>query len=521
MIDGLRVDHPDGLADPAGYLRRLRRRGRGARLGREDPPPRRGAARLAGRGHRRLRVPQRRGGAVRRPGRRGRADRPLRRADGRDAGVRRGRARGPGPAGDDDVRARGRAAALAARRAAASPTRWRRCPSTARTSSRGRGASRTTTARRSRRRDRRALADALLLARARPRRVRHALPADLAAGDGEGRRGHRLLPLRPPARAQRGRRRPGPLRAERRRSSTPRTPIARGALPRAACSSPRRTTRSARATSARGSARWPGWRPSGASTCCAGASVNAPLRAGGAPDANEEYLIYQTLVGAWPIERRPPRGVPREGAARGQAQHELGRAGPRLGGPGQALRRGAARPRPFLDDFEPFAARVADAGRRSALGQLLLKLTVARRRRHLPGRRARGAQPRRPRQPPPGGLGRAPRRARRPARRRRADGRDDEAVPHLARAGPARARRPDAFAGAYEPVDAGAGRVRVPARRRGARGGCSCGRRAPRCCAASPGPWRDVLTGDERDLGDEVAVADVVDANGLALLERA
>ena len=27
VIDGLRVDHPDGLADPAGYLRRLRERG--------------------------------------------------------------------------------------------------------------------------------------------------------------------------------------------------------------------------------------------------------------------------------------------------------------------------------------------------------------------------------------------------------------------------------------------------------------------------------------------------------------
>ena len=24
VVDGLRVDHPDGLADPAGYLRRLR-----------------------------------------------------------------------------------------------------------------------------------------------------------------------------------------------------------------------------------------------------------------------------------------------------------------------------------------------------------------------------------------------------------------------------------------------------------------------------------------------------------------
>ena len=48
-MDGLRIDHPDGLADPAGYLQRLRERRRRARLGGEDPRPRRAAARLAGR----------------------------------------------------------------------------------------------------------------------------------------------------------------------------------------------------------------------------------------------------------------------------------------------------------------------------------------------------------------------------------------------------------------------------------------------------------------------------------------
>ena len=68
---------PDGLADPAGYLRRLRERRRAARVGGEDPRPRRAAARLARRGHGRLRVPQRRRGAVRRPGRRGAADRAV------------------------------------------------------------------------------------------------------------------------------------------------------------------------------------------------------------------------------------------------------------------------------------------------------------------------------------------------------------------------------------------------------------------------------------------------------------
>ena len=77
LVDGLRIDHPDGLADPAGYLERAARRRRRARVGGEDPRPRRAAARLAGRGDGRLRVPRRRRGAVRRPGGRGAADRAV------------------------------------------------------------------------------------------------------------------------------------------------------------------------------------------------------------------------------------------------------------------------------------------------------------------------------------------------------------------------------------------------------------------------------------------------------------
>ena len=38
--------------------------------------------------------------------------------------------------------------------------------------------------------------------------------------------------------------------------------------------------------------------------------------------------------------------------------------------------RGLYEHRPFLDDFEPFAASVAAAGERAALGQLVLKLTA-------------------------------------------------------------------------------------------------------------------------------------------------
>jgi (1->4)-alpha-D-glucan 1-alpha-D-glucosylmutase len=51
LLDGLRVDHPDGLADPLEYFQRLRE---GGGLDREDPRVRGGAARLAGDRHRGL-----------------------------------------------------------------------------------------------------------------------------------------------------------------------------------------------------------------------------------------------------------------------------------------------------------------------------------------------------------------------------------------------------------------------------------------------------------------------------------
>ena len=117
-------------------------------------------------------------------------------------------------------------------------------------------------------------------------------------------------------------------------------------------------------------------RASGASTSAAGTSSNAPLRDGDAPDWTEELLVYQTLVGAWPIAPGPARAVPREGAARGQAEHELGRRRTSAGRPrSSASRRGSATHEPFLADFEPFAAEVAARGERSSLGQLVLRLT--------------------------------------------------------------------------------------------------------------------------------------------------
>ena len=174
------------------------------------------AARLAGRGHDRLRVPERRAGALRRPGRRGARSTEL-------AGEPRPWSRG---------RVRGEARAGRRRRSSPRSSGCGGCSTLPELDARARLAARLPHLRRAVDRPGR---------RGRPRGARAASRTSCAAsccsrsaghdefvtrfqqttgaGHGQGRRGHRPLPLRPAARAQRGRRRSGPLRARRSTSS--------------------------------------------------------------------------------------------------------------------------------------------------------------------------------------------------------------------------------------------------------------------------------------------------------------
>ncbi len=103
--------------------------------------------------------------------------------------------------------------------------------------------------------------------------------------------------------------------------------------------------------------------------------LNAAFRAAGAPDAGEEYLLYQTLVGAWPIDRE--RLVRYMCKALREAKLNTNWLRPDRDWEARVERfcaRVLEHP-PFLEDFEPFAAEVAARGRRAAIGQTLLKLT--------------------------------------------------------------------------------------------------------------------------------------------------
>jgi (1->4)-alpha-D-glucan 1-alpha-D-glucosylmutase len=238
------------------------------------------------------------------------------------------------------------------------------------------------------------------------------------------------------------------------------------------------------------------------------------------PDSQERYLIFQTLVGVWPISAERLEGYVEKALREAKRNtnwvdqdHDWE----------QRVKRFAVAlldHRPFLDDFEPFAAEVAAAGERSALGQLLLKLTV-------PGvpdiyqgdeltalalvdpdnRRAVDWEARRA--------------ALDALRAGEAPTRETMKLHVITRALDLRARRPEPFAGAYEPIAAGPdvcafargdGDVLVVVPLRGAPGGVALD--------VPPGRYRDVLSDREHDLAGPVAVGALVEPHGLALLER-
>jgi (1->4)-alpha-D-glucan 1-alpha-D-glucosylmutase len=172
------------------------------------------------------------------------------------------------------------------------------------------------------------------------------------------------------------------------------------------------------------------------------------------PDPVERYFLLQTLVGAWPISAERLEAYVEKALREGKRttswiepdlEHEAAV---------KAFARELVSRRDFLDSFEPFAARVARAGDHAALAQLLLKLTVP----GLPdiyqGDELRSLSLVDPDNRRP--VDWARRRELRSALRAGAPPREETRKLWLiVRALELRARRPEAFAGSYEAVDAG------------------------------------------------------------------
>ncbi len=255
-------------------------------------------------------------------------------------------------------------------------------------------------------------------------------------------------------------------------------------------------------------------------------TLTAHLRKDGIPDATEEYLIYQTLLGAWPIDEERLRGYLVKALREGKRTSSWAAPDEHHEARVQEFAVALLSHRPFLDDFEPFAAQVAAEGARVSLAQLLLKLTAPgvpdvyqgdeleslnlvdpdnrrpvdwERRREALARLRDGAKPR--------DFG-------------------ERKLDLIVRVLALRARREASFAGGdYRPLDAGedvvafarGGDVLVVA---GVRDWAEATLELPR---ELHGRWRHLLGdgGETAELGAETPVGELVDARGLALLERA
>lgn len=105
-------------------------------------------------------------------------------------------------------------------------------------------------------------------------------------------------------------------------------------------------------------------------------AINARHRRAGAPDRSDEYLFYQTLVGAWPLQTDRAVAHMRK-AAREAKTHTSGLA------PDSAYERAleafvrdALGDRTLVEEIERFVAPLILPGRTNALSQTLLKLTA-------------------------------------------------------------------------------------------------------------------------------------------------
>ncbi len=104
-------------------------------------------------------------------------------------------------------------------------------------------------------------------------------------------------------------------------------------------------------------------------------SLSEGLRESGAPDDQERYFLFQTLVGAWPISIERLGGYMEKALREAKRNTSWVNQNPDWE---QAVKRFCARlceDRQFLDQFEPFCSRVALLGQRVGLAQVVLKLT--------------------------------------------------------------------------------------------------------------------------------------------------
>jgi (1->4)-alpha-D-glucan 1-alpha-D-glucosylmutase len=251
--------------------------------------------------------------------------------------------------------------------------------------------------------------------------------------------------------------------------------------------------------------------------------LTEPLRSEvGAPDDTERYFLFQTLVGAWPIESERVEAYMEKALREAKRntnwvdQNQAWEAGVR------GFIRGLYADRRFRQDLERFVAELEPLGERISLGMVALKLTAPgvpdiyqgdelnfralvdpdNRRpvdwdwnRALLARLQGGATP----------------------------DRDTAKLWLTMRLLHLRLRRASAFSGDYQPLEAGADADAVAFIRGGEVLVVVATRPGPIAgdLEGGAGTWRDVLRGERRVLGERTPLEGVLGDRSVAVLERA
>jgi (1->4)-alpha-D-glucan 1-alpha-D-glucosylmutase len=103
---------------------------------------------------------------------------------------------------------------------------------------------------------------------------------------------------------------------------------------------------------------------------------NARHRQGDFPDRNAEYLYYQTLVGAWPLPEERAQAYVEKATHEAKEHTDWTRRNTDYEAALKNFISGTLRDSEFTQDLEEFVSRIADAAAVNSLGQTLIKLAA-------------------------------------------------------------------------------------------------------------------------------------------------
>jgi len=106
------------------------------------------------------------------------------------------------------------------------------------------------------------------------------------------------------------------------------------------------------------------------------ARMNEPRRKNHFPDRNIEYVLYQTLVGAWPISRERLLAYMEKASCEAKQHTDWGHRNTQYDEALKNFTMAVLEDREFIGDLEKFVASLAEAAQINSLAQTLIKLTA-------------------------------------------------------------------------------------------------------------------------------------------------